>query len=169
MAGEKFLKHNGSGLPMEVEATQTGGTGNENKIPALDGSGRIPATMMPTGVGADTDTIEASEALSAGDFVNVFNDGGTAKMRKADATTAGKEAHGFVTESIASAAAGTCYFEGNNGQVSGLTAGVQYLSATAGSSTSTPPSGSGNIVQRIGVASGATNLNFEAQMPVVLA
>lgn len=169
MAGEKFLKHNGSGGFTETEATQAGGAGNEDKIPALDAAGRLPVSMMPTGIGADTQTIEASENLSAGDKVNIWNDGGTPKVRKADATTAGKEAHGFVIAAVTSGNNATVYFEGNNEQVSGLTAGPVYLATTAGGVTNTPPSASGNVVQRVGFATAAGSVNFDAGPVVVLA
>lgn len=169
MPGEKFLKHNGSGGFTEVVATQTGGAGNENKIPALNSAGRWDETMMPTGIGADTQLIEASEALSAGDLVNIWNDGGTPKVRKADATSAGKEAMGFVLAAVTSGNDATVYFEGNNEQVSGLTAGRLYLATTAGAVTNTAPSGTGNVVQRVGFATAAASMNFDAGPAVVLA
>jgi hypothetical protein len=36
-------------------------------------------------------------------------------------------------------------------------------------STATAPSASGNVVQRVGEATAATNLNFTTQPPIVLA
>jgi hypothetical protein len=116
--------------------------------------------MMPVGIGADTQVVEASENLAAGDLVNIHNSTG-AKARKADATTAGKEAHGFVLAAVTSGQPATVYFEGSNTQVTGLTPGPQYLSTTPGLSTHTPPSGSGNILQKVGVATDAAVLNFE--------
>lgn len=169
MAGDKYLEHDGAGLLREKAGTQLGGAGNENKIPALGAGGRFHDTMMPTGVGAATQLLEASEALAAGDFVNIFDDSGTSKMRKADATTSGKEAMGFVKENVASAATGTVYLQGNNDQVTGQTAGVVFLDTTAGAPTSSAPDGSGNIVQRIGVAADSDNINFNPQPPVLLA
>lgn len=47
--------------------------------------GTLDPSLMPTGIGADTASIVASEALAAGDFVNVWSDVGVAKVRKADA------------------------------------------------------------------------------------
>lgn len=148
--------------------TSSSGAGDTGKVVALDGSGKIDNTMMPTGVGADTATITASEALSAGDLVNIHNSTG-AKVRKADATTAGKEAHGFVLSSVSNGASATVYFEGSNTSVTSLTAGVYYLSTTAGGVTATAPSSSGNVVQRVGFATSATALNFQSQVPIVLA
>ncbi len=145
------------------------GVGDAGKLVALDGSGRIDNSMMPTGLGADTKVLTASEALSAGNLVNIWNDAGTTKVRKADATTAGKEAHGFVLAAAASGASATVYFEGANTGVTGLTGGNVFLSTTAGGCTNTAPSGSGNVVQRVGIATAATELNFEAQQPIALA
>ena len=147
--------------------TTSTGAGDSGKLVALDGSGRIDSTMMPVGIGADTATITTSEALSAGDFVNVWNSTG-AKVRKADATVSGKEAHGFVLSAYGSSASATVYFEGTNTGVTGQTPGPVFLSTTAGVATSTAPSGSGNVVQRIGFAVSATAINFQSQPPIVL-
>lgn len=159
-----------AGVPTRKAAIDESlGAGDAGKIPALDASGRFDESFMPTGIGADTAAIVASEALSAGDFVNVWNDAGTPKVRKADATTAGKEAHGFVLSSFADAATAIVYFEGANTQVSGATAGRVYLSTTPGGFTSTPPSAAGNVVQMVGVAVAATNINVECEQHYVLA
>lgn len=91
--------------------TSSAGAGDSGKVVALDGAGRIDSTMMPVGIGADTASITASEALAAGDLVNIWNSTG-AKARKADATVAGKEAHGFVLASVSNGASATVYFEG---------------------------------------------------------
>lgn len=167
MPGEKFLKHSAGGF-VEAVSVQTGGAPSADKIPALDGNGRLDASMMPTGIGADTAVIQASEALAAGDLVNVHNSGG-ARVRKADASTVGKEAHGFVLAGVGSGANATVYFEGANGQVTGLTPGVVYLSTTPGLATNTVPTAPGNVVQRVGLATAATSLNFESSPPITLA
>lgn len=112
--------------------TSSAGAGDSGKIPALDSAGLLDSSFMPVGVGADTAPITASEALTAGDFVNIHISSGI-KVRKADATTAGKEADGFVLASVSSSATATVYFRGSNTAVSGLTAGTEYvLSTTAG-------------------------------------
>ena len=158
------------GVLTEIFGVQTSaGAGNAGDLVSLDDSGRIDNSMMPVGIGADTSSLTASEALAAGDFVNVWNDGGTAKVRKADATTAGKHAHGFVLAAVASAGAATVYFEGTNTQVTGQTAGDVFLLTTAGACGATAPISTGNVVQKLGVATSATAVNFEAQPPVTLA
>jgi hypothetical protein len=160
MAGEKFLQLQ-SGKATTVTSTQAGGSGNENKIPSLDAAGKLDITMMPTGIGADTVTAEASEALSAGNFVNLYVDT-TLKVRKADATAAGKEANGFVLSAFDSAATATIYRQGVNTQLTGMTIGArQYLATTPGSRTETAPSTTGNVVQFLGKATSATELFFE--------
>ena len=140
-----------------------------NKIVKLDGAGKLDSTVMPTGVGADTAAIIASENLAAGDLVNIWNNASIANVRKADATTAGKEAHGFVLSAVTSSASATVYFEGSNTSVTGKTPGKQYLAISAGNTTTTAPSGSGNVVQIVGFATSATSMNFQSTTPIVLA
>ena len=149
--------------------TTSAGAGDSGKLPALDGSGKLDESFLPTGIGADTQTAPASEALSAGDLVNIWDDAGTTKVRKADATSVGKEAHGFVLASVLLAGTATIYFEGSNTGVTGLTGGKQYLATTAGQATITPPSGSGNVVQVVGFATSATALNFQSGTPITKA
>lgn len=145
-------------------------TSSANKIVKLDGSGRLDVTVMPTGIGADTASILASETLAAGDLVNIYNNASVANVRKADGSTSGKEAHGFVLSAVTSGQNATVYFEGTNTQLTGLTPGIQYLSAsTAGRTTATAPSGSGNVVQVVGLATSATAMNFEMELPIILA
>ena len=168
MAAKKFLRLV-NGVLTEIFGVQTSaGAGNAGDLVSLDDTGRIDNSMMPVGIGADTYTITASETLAAGDWVNVWNDSG-AKVRKADATTAGKEAHGFVLAAVTSGTPATVYFEGTNTQVSGQTPGAVYLQTTAGTGGATIPGASGNVVQQIGVAVSATAVNFERSAPVTLA
>jgi len=146
------------------------GAGDAGKIVQLDASGRLDLTMMPVGIGADTATLTASEALASGDLINVWNDAGTPKVRKADASTPGKEAHGFVTAAYALNAAAVVYFEGTNTQMTGLTAGRQYLSTTVpGKTQLAAPSTAGQISQVVGFATAATAMNFQSQPPITLA
>jgi hypothetical protein len=148
--------------------TTSAGAGDSGKLVALDASGRIDNTMMPVGIGADTAVIVTSEAVAAGDFINIWNSSGV-KARKADATVSGKEAMGFVLVGAGSGASATVYFEGSNTAVTGQTVGPVFLATTAGLATSTAPSGSGNAVQYLGIAISATQINFEADRPIILA
>jgi hypothetical protein len=159
-----------AGQLAEVSGQATSaGVGDAGKIVQLDGTGKLDVSLLPTGIGADTSVIQTSEALSAGDVVNVHDVAGAFRVRKADATSSGKEAHGFVLAAFGSGLPATVYFEGSNTQVSALTPGVRYLSTTPGSTTSTPPSAAGNVVQVVGLAVAATVLNFDRGTPIVLA
>lgn len=159
-----------AGQLTEVSGQATSaGPGDAGKIVQLDGTGKLDVSLLPTGIGADTSVIQTSEALSAGDVVNVHDVAGAFRVRKADATSSGKEAHGFVLAAFGSGLPATVYFEGSNTQVSALTPGVRYLSTTPGSTTSTPPSAAGNVVQVVGLAVAATVLNFDRGTPIVLA
>lgn len=164
----KYLKNNAGVITEESSIASSAGAGDATKIPHLDGSGKLDTSFMPVGIGADTASIQASENLSAGNYVNIHDVAGAFRIRKADATTSGKEAHGFVLSAVTSGANGTVYFEGSNTGVTSQTPGVVYLSTTAGGGTATAPSGAGNVVQRIGVATSATNVNFENNAPIVL-
>jgi hypothetical protein len=170
MADTYIRLDHADGTLKETEATDTStGAADAGDIVALDATGRIDLSMMPVGIGADTQALTASESLAAGDFVNVWNNAGTPSVRKADATTAGKHAHGYVLASAALGATATVYFDGINTQAAGLVVGDLFLSTTPGLATATPPAASGNVVQRLGAATSGTSANFEASAPVVLA
>ncbi|MFN0028417.1 MAG: hypothetical protein ACKV2O_14745 [Acidimicrobiales bacterium] len=164
---DKYLRNNAGTMTEKEGLVTSAGAGSAGLIPALDAAGRLDVTMMPVGIGADTASIQASENLAAGDVVNIHNVGG-ARVRKADASTSGKEAHGFVLAGVTSGANGTVYFEGSTTGVTGLTPGVQFLSTTPGLVTATAPSGAGQVVQRVGFATAATALNFQSNDPIVL-
>jgi len=171
MAGNKYLTvNNTTGNAKEVEALQSSaGAADAGKIPSLGTDGRISETMMPTGVGADVTVLAASENLAAGDYVNIWNDAGTAKVRKADASTT-KPADGFVKDAVTSGADATVYHEGGNDQHTGLTPGSRYfLSATTPGGVvlaTSLPTASGSIVQFIGKATSDTTINIEAAAPI---
>lgn len=169
MAASKFLALV-SGRIKEIVATVTSaGVADDGKIVALDATGRLDSSVLPVGIGAETKQIQASENLNAGDLVNIWNSGGQFRVRKADATTSGKEASGFVLSAVTSGQNATVYLEGTVTGLGGLLPGRMYLSTTPGSATSTPPSGSGNVVQYIGNAVSTTEISFESTDGVILA
>lgn len=157
----------------EVEATVVStGVSEAGDIVALDEDGLLDLSVLPSGIGPDVAVIEAGESLDAGDFVNIYDDGG-ALVRKADASAAnaGEIAHGFVLDNVASGNNATVYFEGTNNQVSGLTPGTTYvLSHTTpgevleiGSGTDT----AGHSLQTVGVSTSGSALNVELGRPVI--
>lgn len=157
---EKFLQISSDGQRQEEnEALQTSaGAADAGKIPALNAEGKIDETML---YNVEAEDRTAFENISAGDLVYVRSDG---QLAKADATTSGKEAMGFVKTAITAATTGKVYYEGKITGLSGLTPGAkQFLSTTAGGVTETAPAATGNIWQIVGRASSATEIIFEAQ------
>lgn len=134
------------------------GVGDAGKIIALDSAGKLDVTVLPTGVGPAVFAVPASENLAVGEFVNLYNNGGTMNARKADANN-NRKAHGYVLDAVTSPADATVYYGDVNTQVSGLTVGAEYfLSETAGAVVTPAPTTSGSLVQRLGVAKSATEL-----------
>jgi hypothetical protein len=144
------------------------GVADAGKIVQLDATGRLDPSIMPSGIGADTAVIQASEALTAGDPVNVFDSAGAFRVRRADAATAGRHADGFVIAGVASGANATVYFEGRVTGLTGQLPGKKYL-AVGGGYTNTPPvAPAANFLQEIGTAVSATEINFEKEDITVL-
>lgn len=169
MAASKFLALV-SGRIREVYATASStGVADDGKIVALGTDGRLDSSVMPVGIGAEVKNVTASEALNAGDLVNIWNSAGQFRVRKADATSAGKEATGFVISSVSNGGTAAVYLEGTITGLGGLLPGRYYLSTTPGAATEVPPSASGNVVQYIGPAVSTTEISFEATDGVVLA
>jgi hypothetical protein len=163
MAGDKYLYDNAGQITEKAAIQSSAGAGDAGKIPAVDSTGRLDSSFMPVGTAPEVISVVASEALSAGNFVNIWNNAGTLNVRKADATAVGKEANGFVLAAVSSSATATVFSASNmNTQLTGLTVGaVYYLDTTAGGVTTTAPSATGNLVQRLGRANSTTALVFQ--------
>lgn len=170
MAADKYI-YNNAGRLTEKAGTQTGGAGSANKIVALNAAtGLLDVSMMPVGIGPEVFVTVCSEALAAGDFVNLWLTSGATKARKADSTTAGKEADGFVLAVSSNPGdPATVYLEGINNQLSTMTLGAKQYLSTAGARTETAPSGSGNVVQLLGKADSASEMYFSQNEGFVLA
>lgn len=164
---EKIPSTNASGVldPSLLNAATTG----NNKLLMTGADGRIDPSALPAGVGAASATITASENLTAGQLVNVWNDGGTEKVRRTDATTEGKECVGYVLAGVSSGSPATVFFTDRITGLSGLTPGArQYMSTTPGAMTATPPSTAGNVVQMVGVAVSTSVVVFDPEDPITL-
>lgn len=126
-----------------------------------DAGGKIDVTFMPDGIGPDVISLVASEAITAPALVNIWNNAGVLNIRKADAAS-NKPAHGFIKTTVAASAATTVYKNGTITGMSGLTPGQQFLSSTtAGQPTSTAPTADTTLVQKVGLASSATSMEFD--------
>lgn len=166
---DKYIAQTSGGLA-EVEGKQTSaGAGDAGKLVALNSSGDIDVTMLPPGVGVEVLSLTASENLSAGDLINVWNDSGTEKARKADASNAYR-AHGFVQGAVTSGQTASVYTDGKITGLTSLTRGATYyLATTAGGITTTIPTTATHIAQEVGFASSATELVFNPGAPVTRA
>lgn len=165
MAAKSFLRLVAGKIQAIQAVVVSAGAANDGDVIALDATGRIDNSVLPVGVGPDVSQIEVEDAsgLSAGDYVNVFDNGGTTKVRLADNSN-GRGAHGFVKASFADAATATVYFEGPNTDLSGLVAGTRIFLGTAGDVISTPLApitDTGKISQLLGVAMSPTEVNTD--------
>lgn len=144
-----------------VAITSSAGSADSFKHIATNVDGKLDPTFLPAGIGASTLTATASEALSASNLVNLYNNGGVLGVRKADGSTL-KAANGFVLTAVASGAAALVYPLGEQlTGLSGLTPGADYYLSTtaAGAVQATAPTFTvGILYQRIGKASSATTI-----------
>ncbi|PKM30242.1 MAG: hypothetical protein CVV07_07440 [Gammaproteobacteria bacterium HGW-Gammaproteobacteria-11] len=149
------------------------GAADAGKIAALDTDGRFNMSVMPLGIGAQTTPAVASELLTAGKFVQFFDDDGTFSVRLADNSN-GRFADGFVAAEVAEAAIAEVYtLDGTNASLTGLTPGVRYWLGTAGAVTATPldetdVANVNKVSQYLGVAKSTTELVTDDDSFVVL-
>ena len=110
MSSNKFLTIASDGTRTLLQAiNSSSGAGDAAKIICTDSGGKIDATFMPSGVGAETAVYNASEDLASNDMVNLWDDSGTIKVRKADGSTTGKYISGYVTAAVTSGNPATVY------------------------------------------------------------
>ena len=150
-----------------LKTATAGGGASANLLPLLDGGGQIPATMMPTGIAPAVDSILCSENIPAGSAVQIYNNAGTANVRRADAAS-GKAANGFVLSAGVLSANVNVYYQGRITGLSGLTPGPVFL-GSLGAFVAAPAGGAGTLAQELGVAVSASEVNFEWQQPITLA
>lgn len=139
------------------------GAGDAGRMVKVDAGGKIDPSLFPGTVGGRQEVIQASEALVAGDLVNIHDVTGR-RVRKADASqsNASRLAHGFVLAAVGSGANATVFLGAEEiTGLTGLTPGATlFLSATAGTFTTTAPTTVGHVVQQIGVATDTTSIQL---------
>lgn len=171
MAAQGFIAVVSGKLKQVFAIVTSAGAADSGKIPALDATGKLDSSFLPTGIGANTVSAVASEALSAGDFVNLYNNAGALNARKADNSN-GRPAHGYVTAAVSSSATATVQrLNTVNASRTGLTAGTEYWLGTAGSVISTPldpVTDVGKVMQYLGIAKSTTELVTVEGDPVTL-
>lgn len=171
LAAVQRLLTQGAKALVEYVPVTVGGAANANNVPALNANGQLDVTMMPTGIGPDTQVLPATEAISAGALVNIFTNSGAISVRNADGSTTGKQADGFVLASVTSGTNATVYLSGLNTAATGTTtAGLVYLSETnVGQISATGATVAGHTYQQVGILTASGTLQFDPQVPVVRA
>jgi len=125
-------------------------------------------TFTPTPLPEDdAPRMVASESMTAPCLINVWDDSGTPKVRKANATNNTKPADGFIINSVTAGDFVKPFFDGKIPGYTTLTIGATFfLSTTGGGITTTAPISSGSIQQIVGRSINATTLQFEPQPPI---
>ena len=162
----RYLTISGNQKVLGSATSTSAGVADADKIVATGPDGFIDPSLLP-----DSEQIirEAGEGLSARDAVNIYNDGGTAKVRKADASSFSTRAMGFVKDNSLVTEDAVVFSEGIIGGFAGLTIGDPvFLSATSGEITQAPPTGAGDIWQMLGEAYSATEVRIEIEEAIVL-
>jgi hypothetical protein len=152
-----------------VEATVVStGVSEAGDIVALGSNGKLDESVLPAGIGADVKVLLATENLTAGKYVNIYDDAGTPKCRLADSTN-DRPAHGYVKDAVTSGNNATIYFEGANDDLSGIVGGTRYYLGAAGAATATVPSTPTDvIIQLLGVGIDSTSVNTDIEDAILL-
>lgn len=140
-------------------------------VPAILGNvekGEKPNDVLI--VGQHAVIVTAFEALSTGNFVNLFSDSGVVKARKADASVTNKPARGFIRQG-AKAGETVIIFTGQgiNDQLTGLTEGIEYFLSATQPGKVTPTAPINGIVQKLGSAITATQMEVNIDDFIILA
>ncbi len=159
------------GAPVAVTPAAQGGVGNAYGIPVLNSAGQLDSTHMPTGLAPEVTVATASEAIASGSYVQVLPQpaGAAPQVRNADASANKPATHFILAAAALGATSVSCFRVGQNAQVAGLTPGDVYLSdTTPGAVTSTPPTTSGHLVQKLGQALSASNIDTKIGDAILL-
>lgn len=137
----------------------------------VDGSGGLSAAALIAALlGVLSQSAIASEAITAGDFVNLYNNGGVFSMRRAIANDQTKFAHGFSAAAVAPGATGAaCLFGLNTHAIPGANASEVWLSdVTPGGYLTAPPANAGSLIQPLGAAVAGSGIFFTPRERVLL-
>lgn len=173
MTAQRFLTRTGGKTKQAQGKAVSVGAADAGALVALDDSGKLDESMMPLGIGVQVNILPASEALDAGDFVNIFDDAGVAKVRKADNSN-GRSADGFVTAAVTSSGDATVHpLDGVNAAMTALQPGKEYWLGTAGDVIEVPldetdPLNANKVSQQLGKALSATELRTDDYGYVIL-
>ena len=168
-ANHKFLSLVAGVQKLIAPIITSAGAADGGKMVKTDpATGKLDPSVMPSGLGADQSILPASEDLTNGP-VNIWNDGGTVKVRKANASDASKPVSGFVNAAVTSGNNATVLHDGTISGLTGLTPGAEcFLSTTGGQVTHTAPSTAGQVIQSVGRAKSETEVVYEEHRPTVI-
>ena len=156
MAQNKFRAFDTNGDEVELSALIASlGVGDALKIISTGADGRIDISFLPPGIGADTETLVCSEALSPGSWINIYDNGGVRTARMASSLDNTKPAMAFVKSAFAQSDNALVYLRGVNSQVPlgafvPTDRGKKAFLAAAGGAQRTPPTGTGTLLQVLG-------------------
>ncbi len=147
-ADAEVAKITSLGALTALTVAKTGGTAAQ----FLKADGTVDSALYTA---LPTTTAVVSATLTAGQWVNFHNVAGVKNARPADSTDATKPAQGFVLAGFASAATATVYLYGVNtvipvGAYAAADVGKPVFLSTAGGTTLTPPTTTGNLLQQVG-------------------
>lgn len=156
--GDLVLPNSTMGSPVEGSAYWDG---TANKLYVYDGT-----NYVDVGASGSATSVVSTYTAGAGGiaaFNPVYISANDTVLKGQATTFAASKIIGFAPLAITAAASGLIQEDGVlAGALTGATAGdAYYLSATAGAITTTPPSGSGNYVVRVGYAKNATDLHIQ--------
>jgi len=155
----------GNAIAWVQAITQSTGVADGGKIVATDpATGRFHLSVMPSSVGVPTEVIPATEALGAGDFVEIYSASGTRSCRRADASLS-RKAHGYVLTAVTSGQNATVFKDGTNTAVTAVAVGTDYYlsNSVPGGFSATPPAftNTGHIIQHLGFGVSTTGIEYE--------
>lgn len=150
-----------------INASAVGGAAHPDVVIQAGADGLLPLTFLPTGVGEESFTALASEAIGQGKNVNEWNDGGVMKVRLAD-NAGGKPSHGFTKAAFSSGVTAT-YYKLGSCPTTGGSVGAVYLGGNGDFTFTAPLEGSGLILQPLGICASSTTIYYSKETPVLLA
>ena len=163
MAGRLYQWFDGvTGLfKISAGAQLSTGVSDAGKIVALNSVGLVDDTMLSS---SPIDSAITGEAISAGDAVNVYDDTGTKKIRKADNTN-NRKCDGISRESAASGVSCKYDTDGARSSVTGVATGLSYWLGAAGAITTTPTTTITHLLQHVGTGAGTGVISVEIATP----
>lgn len=161
MAAQGFLSRVAGRTKQFFGIQSSAGSADAGKLIAASSDGKLDASFLPTGIGANQVIVPATEALSAGQFVNLYDATGVLSARLADNSNT-RAAWGYVKAAVVSSEMATIYrLNTVNANLSSLVVGADYWLGTAGGVINAPldpVTDVGKMDQYLGIASSATEL-----------